>query len=106
MLLGLTTDLFPIANEAGLTPIPRTVLVLLCCLAAPIAEAATPDEIRLLGSDQGDAQYQSLMPFTRSLAASGVVQGSLADSTAEAGVPPAAMVEAREALATAIDLER
>lgn len=89
-----------------MTPIPRTVLVLLCCLAAPIAEAATPDEIRLLGSDQGDVQYQSLMPFTRSLAASGVVQGSLADSTAEAGIPAAAMVEAREALATAIDLKR
>jgi murein DD-endopeptidase MepM/ murein hydrolase activator NlpD len=80
--------------------------LLCCCLAAPIAEAATPDEIRLLGSDRGDAQYRSLMPFTRSLAASGVVRGSLADSTAEAGVPPAAMVEAREALGTAIDLER
>ena len=93
-----------------MTPIPRTVLVLLCCLAAPIAnvaaEAATPDEIRLLGSDQEDAQYQSLMPFTRSLAASGVVQGSLADSTAEAGVPPAAMLEALEALGSAIDLKR
>src|SRR6185437_15266630 len=89
-------------------------LVLFCCLAAPIAsgaasvaaDAATPDEIRLLGSDQQDKQYQSLMPFTRSLAASGVVQGSLADSTAEAGVPPAAMLEALEALGSAIDLKR
>ena len=86
--------------------IPRTALVLLCCLAAPAAKAATPDEIRLLGSDREDAQYQSLMPFTRSLAASGVVQGSLADSAAAAGVPPAAMVEALDALGAAIDLKR
>ena len=89
-----------------MNPIPRTALVLLCCLAAPIAEAATPDEIRLLGSDQDEAQYQSYMPFTRSLAASGVVHGSLAASTAAAGVPPAAMIEAREAFAAALDLGR
>jgi murein DD-endopeptidase MepM/ murein hydrolase activator NlpD len=87
---------------------------LLCCLAPPIASvaaggaasAATPDEIRLLGSDREDAQYQSLMPFTRSLAASGVMQGSLADSAAAAGVPPAAMLEAQDALGAAIDLKR
>ncbi len=93
-----------------MNPFPRTALVLLCCLAAPIASvtvrAATPDEIRLLGSDRADAQYQALMPFTRSLAASGVVQGSLADSAAAAGVPPAAMLEAQEALGAAIDLKR
>lgn len=84
----------------------RTALVLLCCLAAPIASAATPDEIRLLGNDQEDAQYRSYMPFTRSLAASGVVQGSLADSSAAAGVPPAAMVEALDAFGAALDLKR
>jgi murein DD-endopeptidase MepM/ murein hydrolase activator NlpD len=84
----------------------RTALVLLCCLAAPIASAATPDEVRLLGSDQEDAQYRSYMPFMRSLAASGVVQGALADSTAAAGVPPAAMVEALDAFGAALDLKR
>ena len=97
-----------------MNPIPRTALVVLCCLAAPIASvggsvpvrAATPDEIRLLGSDRDDAQYRGYLPFTRSLAASGVVQGSLADSTAGAGVPPAAMVEALDALAAALDLKR
>ena len=97
-----------------MTPFPRTALVLLCCLAASIASvaacvsasAATPDEVRLLGSDREDTQYQSYMPFTRSLAASGIVQGSLADSTAAAGVPPAAMLEAREAFGAAIDLKR
>ena len=89
-----------------MNPISHTALVLLCCLASPIAEATTPDELRLLGSDREEAQYQSYLPFTRSLAASGVVQGSLGASTAEAGVPPAAMVEALDALATAIDLRR
>lgn len=93
-----------------MTPIPRTALVLLCCLAAPIAsvgaEPATPDEIRLLGSDQDDAQYRAYLPFTRSLATSGEVQGSLADSAAQAGVPPAAMIEALDAFAAALDLKR
>src|ERR1700750_1046348 len=53
----------PTANhEAGLTLIPRTALVLLCCLGAPFAAAATPEETRLLGSDQDEAQFQSLLP--------------------------------------------
>ncbi|MEY5037869.1 MAG: hypothetical protein RL472_975, partial [Pseudomonadota bacterium] len=37
-----------------------------------------------------EAQYQSYMPFTRALGASGIVSGSLADSAVEAGVPAAA----------------
>ncbi len=68
--------------------------------------AATPEEERLLGSDRDDAQLQSYLPFTRSIGASGVIKGSLAESTAAAGVPPAAMLEALNAFATAIDLER
>ncbi len=68
--------------------------------------AATPDEERVLGSDCEDAQLQSYLPFTRSVGASGAIKGSLAESTAAAGVPPAAMLEALNAFATAIDLER
>jgi murein DD-endopeptidase MepM/ murein hydrolase activator NlpD len=79
---------------------------LLCCLGAPFAAAATPEETRLLGSDQDEAQFQSYLPFTRNVAASGVVRGSLSESTAAAGVPAAAMVEALDAFATAIDLKR
>ena len=82
------------------------VAALLSCVAAPIAFAATPEEIRLLGSDQEEAQFQSYMPFSRTLAASGIVQGSLAQSTEAAGVPPAAMLEALRAFSAAIDLER
>jgi len=68
--------------------------------------AATPEEERLLGSDREDAQLQSYLPFTRSIGTSGIIKGSLAESTAAAGVPPAAMLEALSAFATAIDLER
>jgi murein DD-endopeptidase MepM/ murein hydrolase activator NlpD len=68
--------------------------------------AATPEEERLLGSDHEDAQLRSYLPFTRSVGTSGVIKGTLAESTAAAGVPPAAMLEALNAFATAIDLER
>ena len=46
------------------------------------------------------------LPSNRKLHAWGVVVGSLTASTEAAGVPPAAMTEALQALATAIDLER
>ena len=90
----------------------------LCCIASP-SQAASPDEApaeapveagaaaeRLLGSDSEPAQWQSYLPFTRKLHAWGVVVDSLAASTEAAGVPPAAMIEALHALATAIDPER
>jgi len=68
--------------------------------------AATPEETRLLGSDREEGQFQSYMPFARTLAASGIVQGSLGASTEAAGVPSAAMLEALDAFGAAIDLER
>ena len=61
---------------------------------------------RLLGGDGEAAQMQSYLPFTRAVGASGVVAGSLAASTAAAGVPPAAMLEALRAFAASLDLER
>ena len=80
----------------------------LCCFASP-AQAASPDETRvaaerLLGSDTEQVQ-RSYLPLTRKLHACGVVVGSLIVSTEAAGVPPAAMIEALQALATAIDPE-
>ena len=78
-------------------------------LSAPLCStghAATPEEERVLGSDCEDAQLKSYLPFTRSIGTSGVIKGSLAESAAAAGVPPAAMLEALNAFATAIDLER
>src|SRR3954471_21299956 len=61
------------------------------------SEAITAEQ-RLLGSGDEETRTQELLPFTRSLGASGVVAGSLAESTAAAGVPRAAMVEALRAL--------
>ncbi len=76
-------------------------------LAAPVvALAAGPEEERLLGSDRDDRQFADLLPFTRIVSASGKILGSLADSTAIAGVPPAAMLEALKALATTVDFAR
>ncbi len=63
-------------------------------------------EERLLGSADEDAQYLANQPFTREIGAGGVVAQSFDASLAEAGVPAAAMLEARQALATAIDLGR
>ena len=87
-------------------PFKAALAALLCFGVVSPALAASPEEMRLLGSDQEEAQYQGYMPFTRVFGASGIVADSLAASAAEAGVPPAAMVEALAALGTAIDLER
>src|SRR5262245_61431302 len=87
-----------------------TLAGILCCIASP-GQAASPDAAqaaaeRLLGSGSEQAQWQSHLPFTRTLHAWGVVVDSLTASTEAAGVPPAAMIEALHALATAIDPER
>jgi len=63
---------------------------------APTSEAIVAEE-RLLGSADEDARARDLLPFTRSFGVSGQVKGSFADSTAAAGVPPAAMLEALRA---------
>ena len=76
----------------------------ICCFASS-AEAASPVEQqvatkRVLSNDSEQAQWGDLR-FTRKLHASGAVVGSLTASTEAAGVPPAAMTEALQALATA-----
>ncbi len=86
--------------------------LLACSLASP-AFAAPPNapvneaqvaEQRMLGCGCEEAARLALLPFTRSIAESGVVKGSLADSTAAAGVPPAVMLEALKAFSIEIDL--
>jgi murein DD-endopeptidase MepM/ murein hydrolase activator NlpD len=84
----------------------QAALAAVLCSVAPLSYAATAEETRLLGSDREAAQFDSYLPFTRTLAADGAVAGSLARSTEAAGVPPAAMVEALKAFGSAIDLER
>lgn len=68
-------------------------------------EARAAEE-RLLGSDDEEARFLACEPFTRQVAAEGVVSQSLDASLAEAGVAAATMLEARRAFATAIDLDR
>lgn len=87
--------------------------LLSCGLASPGIAAerggvagATAAAERLLGSDREEAQARECLPFTRQFGVSGIVSGSLATSTALAGVPAAAMLEALRALGTAIDLKR
>ena len=72
----------------------------------PSADGRFAEE-RLLGSADEDAQYLACQPFTREIAADGVVsQARSTPSLAKAGVPAAAMLEARQALATSLDLGR
>src|SRR5260370_20058276 len=61
-------------------------------------------EERLLGSADEDARYLACQPFTRQLAASGAIVKSFDASLAEAGVPAAAMLEARSGLPSSLDL--
>ena len=61
----------------------------LCCITSP-GQAASPYEAqaaaeRLLGCDCEQAEWQSLLPFTRKLHAWGVVVDSLTASTTAAG---------------------
>lgn len=87
---------------------PSSVVALalaLSCLVLP-ALAASAEEERLLGCGCEEEQVQSYLPFTRAVAVSGIVKGGLAQSAAAAGIPPAVMLEALKALATAIDVGR
>jgi murein DD-endopeptidase MepM/ murein hydrolase activator NlpD len=69
-------------------------------------EDARAAEERLLGSGDEDARYLACQPFTRQIGAGGIVGQSFDASLAEAGVPAAAMLEARRTFATSIDLGR
>jgi murein DD-endopeptidase MepM/ murein hydrolase activator NlpD len=69
-------------------------------------EDALVAEERLLGSADEDARYLACQPFTRQIAAGGIIGRSFDASLAGAGIPAAAMLEARRALATSIDLGR
>jgi murein DD-endopeptidase MepM/ murein hydrolase activator NlpD len=73
------------------------------CIAADEARAS---EERLLGSADEAARFAAYQPFTRAIAASGGVSGSLDASLAAAGVSAATMLEARQALGGVLNLDR
>ena len=60
----------------------------------------------LLGSDDEDARLAAYQLFTRQIAAAGPVGESFDAALARAGVAAATMLEARQALAATIDLDR
>lgn len=74
--------------------------------AAIAADDARAAEERLLGSGEDEARDEAYQPFTREIASNGVVAESLDMALADAGIPAAAMLEARQALATTIDVAR
>jgi murein DD-endopeptidase MepM/ murein hydrolase activator NlpD len=70
-------------------------------------DSARADEERLLGSDGDQARMTDLLPFTRDIAAAGVVgESSFASAMAAAGAPATVLLEVRQALAGTIDLDR
>jgi hypothetical protein len=69
-------------------------------------EEASVTEERLLGSADEATQFAAYQIFTREIVATGVVAETFDASLADAGVPAATMLEARQVLATAIDLGR
>ena len=70
------------------------------------ADAVQVAELRLLGVEDLASRFANDLPFTREIGISGVVGEALALSLAEAGVPSVVLLEARQALATIVDLDR
>ena len=74
--------------------------------AAIAADEARLAEERLLGSADEAERFAAYQPFTREIAAGGVVSRSLGTALAEAGVSAATMLEARHAFASLLSLDR
>ena len=68
-------------------------------------EAAIAEQ-RLLGSDDEDDRFAAYQPFTREIGVDGLISNSFEEAISHAAVPAATMLEAKQALATAIDLGR
>ena len=74
--------------------------------AAIAADEARLAEERLLGGADEAERFAAYQPFTREIAAGGVVSRSLGAALAEAGVSAATMLEARHAFASLLSLDR
>jgi len=98
-------------SRASLVAMFAASLVFSSISTGMAADDVLPEEVRaaaqrLLGGDDEETRYATLQPFTRELAIAGTVAEMFDASLAEAGVPAAAMLEAREALVTSLDLSR
>lgn len=72
---------------------------------AQIAEARAAEET-VLGNGDEAARLRGYQVFTREIAVDSVVLDSFDAAVAEVGIPAATMLEARQAFASALDLER
>ena len=93
-------------QRASLAAAFAASLLLASVSAALAADEARVAEERLLGSADETSQVAAYQPFTREIAAAGVVGRSLDAALAEAGVPAATMLEARQAFASVLSLDR
>jgi murein DD-endopeptidase MepM/ murein hydrolase activator NlpD len=93
-------------QRASLAAAFAASLLLASVSAALAADEARVVEERLLGSADEASQVAAYQPFTREIAATGVVGRSLDAALAEAGVPAATMLEARQAFASVLSLDR
>lgn len=85
----------PVPPPVSTEPVSETVLAY-----------GRQEEERLLGDGKDEERLQAYLPFQRQRGVAGaVVGGSLAASAAAAGVPAPAMLEALDALGTAVDLD-
>ena len=69
------------------------------------SEAAIAEQ-RLLGSDDEDDRFAAYQPFTREIGVDGIIFGSFDAAISHAAVPAATILEAKRAVAAAIDLGR
>ena len=71
----------------------------------PPNEAAISEQ-QLLGLGDEDDRFAAYQPFTREIGVGGVISSSFDDAVSLAAVPAATMLEAKQSLATEIDLGR
>jgi murein DD-endopeptidase MepM/ murein hydrolase activator NlpD len=69
-------------------------------------ETARSSEERLLGGADETARHLAHLPFTREIAAAGIVGDAFASALAESRVPATVVLEVRKALAGTLDVER
>ena len=93
-------------KRASLAAAFAASLLLASVPAAIAADEARLSEERLLGSTDEAERFAAYQPFTREIAAGGVVSRSLDAAIAAAGVSAATMLEARQAFAGLLSLDR
>mgnify|MGYP003606073004 CR=1 FL=1 len=96
--------------------LPQPLIAIADNLPPPLSTGPVPETIqaqgrtvadRLLGDGFDDERIKAYLPFERRIGVAGTISGgSLAASAVAAGVPAPAMLEAMQALETAVDLAK